>query len=109
MAKFCQTYPCEYLSPFPGDYYFFAYLTWTPQLDTLTFFQLHNILNPVITQNMANYTVSPTGAAYATLCLAPTIPEFPSKLAVIIFMVAIIIASITSKTRAFCTNLRKDS
>lgn len=74
MAKFCQTYPCEYLSPFPGDYYFFAYLTWNQQLDTLTFFQLHNMLNPTITQNMANFTISPTGAAYATLCLATTSP-----------------------------------
>jgi hypothetical protein len=27
MAKFSQIYPCEFLSPFPGDYYFFAYLT----------------------------------------------------------------------------------
>ena len=69
MAKFSQIYPCEYLSPFPGDYYFFAYLTWTPQLDTQTFFQLHSILNPTITQNMEDFTVSPTGAAYSALCL----------------------------------------
>ena len=53
MSKFCQTYPCEYLSPFPGDYYFFAYLTWTPQLDTQTFFQLHTLLDPIISQNLA--------------------------------------------------------
>jgi hypothetical protein len=80
MAKFCQIYPCEFLSPFPGDYYFFAYLTWTEDLDKQTFFQLHTILNPIITQNMANNTVSPTGATYATLALAPTIPEFSSWL-----------------------------
>lgn len=78
MAKFSQIYPVEYLSPFPGDYYFFAYLTWTPQLDTLTFSQLHELLNPIINQNMANGTVSPTGAAYANLASAPVIPEFPS-------------------------------
>jgi hypothetical protein len=77
MVKFSQIYPCEFLSPFPGDYYFFAYLTWTPELDTQTFFQLHTILNPIITQNMANYYVSPTGEAYATLALSVEIPEFP--------------------------------
>jgi hypothetical protein len=97
MAKFCQIYPCEYLSPFDGDYYFFAYLTWTPQLDTQTFFQLHSTLNPIVFQNMESYTVSPTGEAYSALALAaasstptqspavsptpstsssPTIPEF---------------------------------
>ena len=74
MAKFSQIYPCEYLSPFDGNYYFFAYLTWTPQLDTQTFFQLHSILNPIISQDMANFVVSPTGAAYAALCLATTSP-----------------------------------
>ena len=72
MAKFCQIYPCEYLSPFDGDYYFFAYLTWTPQLGTETFFQLHDLLNPIISQDMTNFTVSPTGAAYTALCLATT-------------------------------------
>lgn len=97
MAKYSQIYPCDFLSAFPGDYYFFAYLTWTPQLDQLTFFQLHNILNPIMLQNMANFTVSPTGAAYATLALATTtptatpslspsstIPEFP----VIVLLIA---------------------
>ena len=74
MAKFCQIYPCEYLSPFDGDYYFFAYLTWTPQLDTQTFFQLHDILNPIISQDKTNFTISPTGAAYAALALAGTSP-----------------------------------
>ena len=74
MAKFCQIYPCEYLSPFDGDYYFFAYLTWTPQLDNQTFFDLHSILNPIISQNEANFTVSPTGVAYATLALGLTTP-----------------------------------
>jgi hypothetical protein len=74
MAKFCQIYPCEYLSPFDGDYYFFAYLTWTQQLDSQTFFQLHSILNPLIYQNEANFTISPTGAAYATLALGLTSP-----------------------------------
>ena len=74
MAKFCQIYPCEYLSPFDGNYYFFAYLTWTPQLDNQTFFQLHSTLNPIITQDMANFTISPTGAAYATLALGLTSP-----------------------------------
>jgi len=74
MAKFSQIYPCEYLSPFPGDYYFFGYLTWTPQLDSQTYFQLHDILNPIVTQNMANFTVSPTGAAYSTLALGMASP-----------------------------------
>jgi hypothetical protein len=74
MAKFCQIYPCEYLSPFDGNYYFFAYLTWNPQLDAQTFFQLHDILNPTISQDMANFTISPTGDAYAALSLATTSP-----------------------------------
>ena len=79
MAKFSQIYPCEYLSPFPGDYYFFAYLTWTPQLDTQTFFQLHSILNPIVTQNMANFTVSPTGATYSTLCFEKSLSILPTS------------------------------
>ena len=68
LAKFCQIYPCAYMSPFDGDYYFFSYLTWNPQLDSLTFFQLHDQLNPTTYQDMLNSTVSPTGAAYAELC-----------------------------------------
>jgi hypothetical protein len=67
LARFCQIYPCVFLSAFDGDYYFFAYLTWTPQLDSLTFFQLHDQLDPIVSQNEVNLTVSPTGAAYAAL------------------------------------------
>ena len=82
MAKFCQIYPCEYLSPFDGNYYFFAYLTWSSQLDTQTFFQLHDILNPIISKNMENFTVSLTGAAYSALDLgtpSPTTTPLPTS------------------------------
>lgn len=67
MVKFCHEYSCAYFSPFPGDYYFFGYLNWTPQLDPQTFFQLHDILNPTISSNIAAFTISLTGEEYAWL------------------------------------------
>jgi hypothetical protein len=107
MVKFSRIYPCEYLSPYPGDYYFFAYLTWTPQLDNLTFFQLHNILNPIISQNMANGTVTPTGAAYAQLASASTIPEFSLWIAPTAFlMIVTITLAVLKRQLKHITNLR---
>lgn len=78
MAKFGQAYPLEYLSPF-NEWYFFAYLNWTPTLDTEGYFQLTSQLYPLAGQNMASNTLTPTGQTYSNLArgTAP-VPEFPN-------------------------------
>jgi len=106
MAKFCQIYPCEFLSPFDGDYYFFGYLTWNSQLDTQTFFQLHSTLNSLISQNEENKIVSPTGDAYATLCLqslsttpSPSVPEYTTTV-ISLLIASVTISALTIKIKA---------
>jgi hypothetical protein len=81
MAKFSEAYPVEFLSPFSEDY-FFAYLNWTPSLDSQGYFQLRTQLEPIVTQNMASNTLTPTGDAYSKLAqrASTPIPEFPNTL-----------------------------
>ena len=79
MAKFAQIYPVEFLSPF-SEQYFFAYLNWTPTLDSQSYFQLTAQLDPTVTQNMASNTLTPTGNVYSQLAhgtISP-VPEFPN-------------------------------
>jgi hypothetical protein len=66
MAKFGETYPVEYFSPF-NEWYFFAYLNWTPTLDTESYFQLTQQLYPTAAQNMNSGSLTPTGQTYSRL------------------------------------------
>jgi hypothetical protein len=68
MARFGQTYPVEFFSPW-SELYFFAYLNWTPSLDPLGYFQLNAMLTPLASQDMQTLTVTPTGLTYAELAL----------------------------------------
>ena len=79
MAKFSQIYPVEFLSPF-SEQYFFAYLNWTPALDSQGYFQLATQLDPIVTQNMDSNTLTPTGNAYSQLAHGTInpVPEFPT-------------------------------
>jgi len=75
LAKFAQTYPVEYISPF-NEWYFFAYLNWTPTLDSEGYFQLTQQLYPIATQNMNWGNLTPTGQTYSNLAKGATpIPE----------------------------------
>jgi hypothetical protein len=84
MAKFSETYPVDFFSPFDEEY-FFAYLNWTPSLDVQGYFQLRAQLNPMVTQNMASNTLTPTGTAYSQLAhgASSPVPEFPNALLVL--------------------------
>ena len=81
MAKFAQIYNVQFLSPF-WESYFFAYLNWTPTLDSMRYFDLTTQLDPIVYQNMASNTLTPTGAAYSQLAHGATspVPEFPNTL-----------------------------
>jgi len=77
LAKFSEAYPVEFISPW-NENYFFAYLNWTPQLDSEGYFQLTTRLNPIWVQNMASNTLTPTGSVYSQLAHGSTspVPEF---------------------------------
>lgn len=81
MVKFAEIYHAEFLSPF-SESFFFAYLNWTPSLDSQGYFQLTTQLNPLVTQNMASNILTPTGVAYSQLARGITspVPEFPNAL-----------------------------
>jgi hypothetical protein len=81
MARFSETYPVDFFSPFDEEY-FFAYLNWTPSLDVHGYFQLRAQLDPMVTQNMASNTLTPTGTAYSQLAqgAGSPVPEFPNVL-----------------------------
>jgi hypothetical protein len=66
MAKFSQIYPVELFSPFSEEY-FFAYLNYTPQLDSEGYFTLKSQIDKVWSQGMRSDTLTPTGAEFATL------------------------------------------
>ena len=85
MRKFGQIYHVQYLSPFSEDY-FFAYLNWTPTLDSMDYFALRSQLEPIVYQNMASNNLSPTGAAYSQLAHSASFPvaEFPNTLLALI-------------------------
>jgi hypothetical protein len=75
LAKFAQTYPVEYISPF-NEWYFFAYLNWTPTLDSEGYFQLVQQLYPIASQNMNSGNLTPTGQTYSNLAKGTTpVPE----------------------------------
>jgi hypothetical protein len=76
LAKFSRIYPVEFISPF-NEWYFFAYLNWTPALDTQSYFQLTQQLDPIAVQNMNSNTLSPTGTTYSQLARGVIpVPEF---------------------------------
>jgi hypothetical protein len=78
LTKFAQTYPVEYLSPF-NEWYFFAYLNWTPTLDSENYFQLTQRLYPIASQNMNSGNLTPTGQPYSNLAKGTTpISELPN-------------------------------
>jgi len=72
MAKFAKEYHLVFFSPFSEDY-FFAYLDWTPILDSEGYFQLKTQLDPLVSQNMASNALTPTGEDYSTLIHEATI------------------------------------
>ena len=108
MAKFGQVYPVEFLSPF-SEQYFFAYLNWTPSLDSQSYFQLESQLDPVFAENMASNALTPTGSYYSALAHGTPlpVPEFPSSLlGLTISMIALAVLLMqTRKTRARLTRM----
>ncbi|HYB45441.1 MAG TPA: hypothetical protein VEC92_02855 [Nitrososphaerales archaeon] len=66
MVKFASIYPVELFSPF-SEQYFFAYLNYTPQLDSEDYSTLKSQVDGVWSQNMRSDVLTPTGAEYATL------------------------------------------
>ena len=76
IAKFGEVYPLEFFSPF-SEWYFFAYLNWTPSLGAEEYFQLTKQLYPLAGQNMESNTLTPTGQTYSRLAQsAVPVPEF---------------------------------
>jgi hypothetical protein len=106
MVKFGQIYHVQYLSPFPEDY-FFAYLNWSPSLDSQSYFQLTAQLNPIVTQNMVSNTLTPTGTAYSQLAHGTTLPvaEFPSNLVVLVALVLAVTFAISHVPKNSSNNL----
>jgi hypothetical protein len=102
MAKFAQTYPVEYISPF-NEWYFFAYLNWTPTLDTESYFQLSSQLYPIAAQNMNSGSLTSTGQTYSQLAqgTVASVPEFSNLYLIaplIIALTALILRSGTEQT-----------
>jgi len=69
VAKFSEIYPVDLLNAF-AEHYFFAYLNYTPQLNSEDYFTLDNQINQLWAQNMRTYSVTPTGEEYASLASA---------------------------------------
>jgi hypothetical protein len=101
MAKLAQVYPVEFFSPF-SEQYFFAYLNWTPSLDSEGYFQLESQVDPIFAQNMASNTLTPTGNDYSTLAHGTTLPtpEFPVWAILGLFVTLIVMALVASKRRS---------
>ena len=90
MAKFGENYPVEYFSPF-NEWYFFAYLNWTPALDAEGYFQLAQQLYPAAAQNMNSGSLTSTGQTYSHLAqgtIAP-VPEFINPYLITGLMIAL--------------------
>jgi len=76
LTEYGRIYPVEFISPF-NEWYFFAYLNWTPALATQSYFQLTKQLDPIAVQNMNSNLLSPTGTTYSQLARgAISVPEF---------------------------------
>ena len=108
MAKFGTIYPLDYFSPFEEEY-FFAYLNWTPTLDTQGYFQLKAQLDPIAGQNIASNTLTPTGETYSHLAQSngAPVPEFPNPYLTIagLMLAVAAIFLITKTTRRGCKEL----
>ena len=101
MVKFGRIYNLQYLSPF-SETYFFAYLNWTPALNSMGYFDLEKQLNPIFAQNMASNTLTPTGVAYSQLARDATtpLPEFSNTLlALILPILAVSVGFTMAQTR----------
>ena len=103
MVKFSETYPVDFFSPFDEEY-FFAYLNWTPSLDVQGYFQLRAQLDPIVTQNMASNTLTPTATAYSQLAQGTSspVPEFPNVLLVLtmpLIALAVLVAGVKGARR----------
>ena len=66
MTKFSEIYRVQFFSPF-SEQYFYAYLNWSPLLDSEGYFQLETQLNPIVTGNMSTNTLTLTGQTYSDL------------------------------------------
>ena len=90
MSKFAQVYPVEYISPF-NEWYFFAYLNWTPTLDAESYFQLSKQLYPIAAQNMISGSLTPTGQVYSQLAQGTAAPvsEFTNTYMIAPLMIAL--------------------
>jgi len=102
LTKFAAIYPVEFISPF-NEEYFYAYLNWTPALDTQGYFQLKTQLDPLFAQNMLTSTLTPTGSTYSRLAqeTGPAVPELPNTalIATIIIGLIVLFGAIESKRR----------
>jgi hypothetical protein len=111
MAKFSSIYPVEIYSAF-SEQYFFAYLSYTPELDSEDYFTLDSQLNQIWAQNMRTVTLTPTGAEYSTLAhgastassgsqgsstSSTAVPEFPTVALVTILTASLIIVSLIAR------------
>ncbi len=77
MDRFCSIYHVEVYNAF-SEQYFFAYLNYTPQLDTEGYFTLDGQINQEWAQNMRSLTLTPTGFEYYLLARGPTVSSTTS-------------------------------
>jgi len=102
ITKFGKTFPVEYFSPF-NEWYFFAYLNWTPTLDAEGYFQLSQQLYPAAVQNMNSGSLTPTGQIYSNLARSTTaLPEFslfPFTIAALIVATLLAVSLITRRRK----------
>jgi hypothetical protein len=89
MGKFGEIYPVEFISPF-NEWYFFAYLNWTPGLDAEGYFQLADQLYPMAGQNMNSGSLTPTGQTYSQLAQGTVpVPEFTNPYLIVAMIIAL--------------------
>jgi len=106
IAKFGEVYPLEFFSPF-NEWYFFAYLNWTPSVGAEGYFQLTKQLYPLAGQNMESNTLTPTGQTYSHLAQSTVpVPEFTNPYTTITALISAFAATfITIWTKHRCSHL----
>jgi hypothetical protein len=94
LAKFGQVYPVEFISAF-NEWYFWAYLNWTPTLDAEGYFQLEQQVYAAAGQNMNSNTLTPTGETYSHLAegISAPVPEFTTPYLSVATVIVILMAA----------------